>query len=445
MNNLGKVPPQSPEAERSVLGAVMLDREALLTVMEILRTEDFYREAHRLIYAAILDLNERREAVDLLTVTEELRRRNELEAVGGASYLTSLTGDVPSAANAGHYARLVAQKATLRALARAATRITEMALTETDAVDQILDEAERLIFEVSGGRTRSGFVAIKEVLLKTFEHLEQLHARKGEVTGVPTFHDLDRLLSGLQPSDLIICAARPGMGKTSFCLNIAQQVAVKQKLPVAIFSLEMSCGQVVQRMLSATAMVDQHHMRTGYLKEDDWARLVNAAGILGEAPIFIDDTPAISALEVRAKARRLQMESGLGLVIVDYLQLMQAHRRVDNRHQEIALISRSMKALARELDAPVLVLSQLNRGVEQRQNKRPVMADLLESGAIEADADVVIFLYRPQYYDPDTDKKGIAEVNVAKHRNGPVGTVEMAFLPEFTKFVDLAPEMAMQE
>lgn len=438
-----KIPPQSLEAEQSVLGAMMLDREALLAVLEILRVEDFYREAHRLIYRAILDLNERGEAVDLLTVTEELRRQGKLEVVGGAAYLTSLTGDVPSVANAGYYARLVAEKATLRALLQAAGRITELALSEAGEVDQILDEAERLIFEVAGGRRRSGFVPIKEVLLQTFEQLERLSAHKGEVTGIPTFHDLDRLLSGLQASDLIICAARPGMGKTSFCLNIAQQVAVKQRLPVAIFSLEMSREQVVQRMLAAEAMVEQHRLRTGFLSEDDWARLVNAAGILGEAPIYIDDTPAISAMEVRAKARRLQAESGLGLVVVDYLQLMQAHRRVDSRQQEIALISRAMKALARELHVPVMVLSQLNRGVEQRQDKRPIMADLLESGAIEADADVIIFLYRPQYYDPNTDKKGIAEVIVAKHRNGPVGTVEMAFLPEFTKFVDLAPEPAL--
>ncbi len=437
-----KLPPQSLEAEQSVLGAMMLDREALLNALEILKVEDFYREAHRLVYRAILDLNERSEAVDLLTVTEELRRQGQLEIVGGAAYLTSLTGDVPSVANAAYYARLVAQKATLRALVQAAGRITELALSEAGEVDQILDEAERLVFEVAGGRRRSGFVLIKDVLLQTFAQLERLSAHKGEVTGVPTFHDLDRLLSGLQPSDLIICAARPGMGKTSFCLNIAQQVAVKQKLPVAIFSLEMSRDQLVQRLLAAEAMVEQHRLRTGFLSEDDWARLVNAAGILGEAPIYIDDTPAISALEVRAKARRLQAESGLGLVMVDYLQLMQAHRRVDSRQQEIALLSRAMKSLARELNVPVMVLSQLNRGVEQRQDKRPVMADLLESGAIEADADVIIFLYRPQYYDPDTERKGIAEVIVAKHRNGPVGMVEMAFLPEFTKFVDLAPEPA---
>ncbi|BCV20085.1 replicative DNA helicase [Moorella sp. Hama-1] len=437
-----RIPPQSVEAEQSVLGAIMLDREALYDVLESLKVEDFYREAHRMIYRVILDLNEKGEAIDLLTVTEELRRRGQLEAVGGVAYLTTLTGEVPSVANAGYYARLVAEKAALRSLVRAAAQITDLAFNESGSIDQILDEAERLIFEVAGGRRQNGFVLIKDLLLQTFEQLERLSSHKGEVTGVPTFHDLDRLLSGLQPSDLIICAARPGMGKTSFCLNIAQQVAVKEKLPVAIFSLEMSREQLVQRMLAAEAMVEQQRLRTGFLTEDDWARLVNAAGILGEAPIYIDDTPAISALEVRAKARRLQAESGLGLVVVDYLQLMQAHRRVDSRQQEIALISRAMKALARELNVPVLVLSQLNRGVEQRQDKRPVMADLLESGAIEADADVIIFLYRPQYYDPDTDKKGIAEVIVAKHRNGPVGTVEMAFLPEFTKFVDLAPEPA---
>ncbi|MGI9861054.1 replicative DNA helicase [Moorella naiadis] len=437
-----RIPPQSVEAEQSVLGAIMLDREALYDVLESLKVEDFYREAHRMIYRVILDLNEKGEAIDLLTVTEELRRRGELEVVGGVAYLTALTGEVPSVANAGYYARLVAEKAALRTLVRAAAQITDLAFNENGSIDQILDEAERLIFEVAGGRRQNGFILIKDILLQTFEQLERLSSHKGEVTGVPTFHDLDRLLSGLQPSDLIICAARPGMGKTSFCLNIAQQVAVKEKLPVAIFSLEMSREQLVQRMLAAEAMVEQQRLRTGFLTEDDWARLVNAAGILGEAPIYIDDTPAISALEVRAKARRLQVESGLGLVVVDYLQLMQAHRRVDSRQQEIALISRAMKALARELNVPVLVLSQLNRGVEQRQDKRPVMADLLESGAIEADADVIIFLYRPQYYDPDTDKKGIAEVIVAKHRNGPVGTVEMAFLPEFTKFVDLAPEPA---
>jgi len=435
-----KMPPQSLEAEQSVLGAIMLDREALLAVLEILRPEDFYREAHRVIYRAIIDLYERNEAVDMLTVTEELRRQGLLEAAGGVAYLADLTGEVPNVAHAEYYAQMVKDAATLRSLVQAASKIIDMAMEQAQEVEQILDEAERLIFEVTGGKRRSGFAHIKDVLVQTFSHLEKISSRDSKVTGVPTFADLDRILSGLQPSDLIICAARPGMGKTSFCLNIAQQVAVKHKLPVAIFSLEMSKEQVVQRMLAAEAMVEQHRLRTGRLTQEDWERLIEAAKVLGEAPIYIDDTPGISALEVRAKARRLQSEVGLGLVVVDYLQLMRSHRRVDNRQQEIALISRALKSLAREINVPVLVLSQLNREVEQRQNKRPVMADLRESGAIEADADVIIFLYRPEYYDPDTEKRGVAEVIVAKHRNGPVGTVEMAFLPEYTKFVDLAQE-----
>jgi len=435
-----RMPPQSLEAEQSVLGAIMLDREALLAVLEILRPEDFYREAHRVIYRAIIDLYERHEAVDMLTVTEELRRQGLLEAAGGVAYLADLTGEVPNVAHAEYYAQMVKDAATLRSLVQAANKIIDMAMEQAQEVGDILDEAERLIFEVTGGRRRSGFAHIKDVLVQTFSHLEKISSRDSKVTGVPTFADLDRILSGLQPSDLIICAARPGMGKTSFCLNIAQQVAVKHKLPVAIFSLEMSKEQVVQRMLAAEAMVEQHRLRTGRLTQEDWERLIEAAKVLGEAPIYIDDTPGISALEVRAKARRLQSEVGLGLVVVDYLQLMRSHRRVDNRQQEIALISRALKSLAREINVPVLVLSQLNREVEQRQNKRPVMADLRESGAIEADADVIIFLYRPEYYDPDTEKRGVAEVIVAKHRNGPVGTVEMAFLPEYTKFVDLAQE-----
>ena len=432
-----KMPPQSLEAEQSVLGAIMLDREALLAVLEILRPEDFYREAHRVIYRAIIDLYERNEAVDMLTVTEELRRQGLLEAAGGVAYLADLTGEVPNVVHAEYYAQMVKDAATLRSLVQAASKIINMAIEQPQEVEQVLDEAERLVFEVTGGRRRSGFAHLKDVLIQTFSHLEKISNRDSKVTGVPTFAVLDRILAGLQPSDLIICAARPGMGKTSFCLNIAQQVAVKHKLPVAIFSLEMSKEQVVQRMLAAEAMVEQHRLRTGRLTQEDWERLIKAAKVLGEAPIYIDDTPGISALEVRAKARRLQSEVGLGLVVVDYLQLMRSHRKVDTRQQEIALISWALKSLAREINVPVLALSQLNREVEQRQNKRPVMADLRESGAIEADADVIIFLYRPEYYDPNTKKKKIAEVIIAKHRNGPVGTVEMAFLPEYTKFVEL--------
>ncbi|MDN5348474.1 MAG: replicative helicase [Clostridia bacterium] len=440
MSTLERLPPQSLEAEQSVLGAILLSPDALLKAAEILRPEDFYREAHRTIFRTALELHEKGEAVDLLTVTESLRRRGELEQVGGASYLTALVDAVPSVANVGYYARIVAEKAVLRALIQAASYITEAAYTESDEPARLLAEAERLIFEIGRGQQQSSFVHVRDLLQEVFARLEHLAQNKGGVTGLPTFQDLDKLLSGLQPSDLIICAARPGMGKTSFCLNIAQNVAVKHKVPVAIFSLEMSRDQVAQRLLAAEAMVDQQKLRTGFLSEEEWARLVQAAGVLAEAPIYVDDTPAISPLEVRAKARRLHAEVNLGLIIIDYLQLMHAHRRVDSRQQEIAFISRALKSLARELNVPVIVLSQLNRGVEQRQDKRPIMADLLESGAIEADADVVIFLYRPQYYDPETDRKGIAEVIVAKHRNGPVGTVDMAFLPEFTKFVDLVPD-----
>lgn len=434
------LPPQSIEAEQAVLGSLLLSKEALYTVAEILKPKDFYREANSIIYEVILDLMYAGEPVDLLTVTENLRQKGKLEQAGGASYLAALADAVPSAAHAAYYAKIVEEKAILRDLIQGATEIIRRCYAGEEEGEKILDEAEKIIFEVARRRSREGFVPIKELLQKIFARLEHLSTHRGEVTGLPTFRDLDRLLSGLQWGDMIICAARPGMGKTSFCLNIAQNVAVKYKLPVAIFSLEMSKEQVAERMLAAAAQVSPHKLRCGYLEEADWQRLVEAVGPLSEAPLFIDDTPAQSVMEVRAKARRLKAEENLGLVIIDYLQLMQGHSRADNRQQEVAQISRALKALARELEVPVLILSQLNRGVEQRQDKHPVMADLLESGAIEADADVVIFLYRPEYYDPETEKKGIAEVIVAKHRNGPVGTVEMAFLAEFTKFVDLARE-----
>ncbi|GAW93716.1 replicative DNA helicase [Calderihabitans maritimus] len=435
-----KVPPHSLDAEQSVLGSLLIEPQAVYSVMEILRPDDFYREAHKIIYEVILALTDRGEPVDLVMVTEELRRRGSLEKVGGASYIAGLSSAVPTAANVEYYARIVAEKALFRKLINAATQIAQKGYEESDDAFQLLDWAEQLIFEIAQQQNREGFKTIKEVLMETFERLERLSQQKGEVIGIPTFKDLDRLLSGLQKGDLIICAARPGMGKTSFCLNIAQNVAIKHKIPVAIFSLEMSKEQLVQRMISAEAMIDQHKLRTGYLSQEDWSRLVAAVGPLSEAPIYIDDTPAMNVLELRAKSRRLKAEHSLGLIVVDYLQLLQAHRRTDSRQQEIAQISRALKALAREMEVPVLTLSQLNRGVEQRQDKRPIMADLLESGAIEADADVVLFLFRPEYYNPDTDKKGIAEVIVAKHRNGPTGTVELGFLSQYTKFVDLARE-----
>lgn len=437
---LEKVPPQNLEAEQAVLGSILLDSQSLYVVMEFLRPEDFYLEAHRVLYQVFLEMADRGQAVDAVTVAAELTRRGLVEKVGGASYLASLAGTVPTAANIAHYSRIVADKGLLRALIRAGTEIVEKAYAEEEDPDQLLDTAEAMIFGLSRTRSRQGPVPIGELLQGTFNRLEFLIGHKGEVTGVPTFRELDKYLSGLQPSDLIICAARPGMGKTSFCLNIAQGAAQRHGIPVLIFSLEMSAQQVAERLLAAAAMVDQHKLRTGFLNEAEWKSLVDTVGPLSTAPIFVDDTPAATAMEIRAKARRLKAEHDIGLVVVDYLQLMRSYSRVENRQQEVAGMSRALKALARELGVPVLVLSQLNRGVESRQDKRPVMADLLESGAIEADADVVLFLYRPEYYDRETDKKGIAEVIIGKHRNGPVGMVELGFFAEYTRFVDLAPE-----
>ncbi|MCR4420740.1 MAG: replicative DNA helicase [Clostridia bacterium] len=440
MADLNRPLPHSLEAEQAVLGAMLVDREAIYLAVESLRPEDFYHEAHRLLFQAIIGMGDRGEAVDLVTVVEELRRLGWLEKVGGMAYVASLGQSVPSASNTPYYARIVREKALLRGLIQVGQKIIQRCYEEGEDPQELLDEAERMVFALGQREIREGLTSVKELIAAALERLERLSQNQGEVTGLPTFKDLDRLLAGLQPSDLIICAARPGMGKSSFCLNIAQSIALRYHLPVAIFSLEMSKAQVAERLIASTAMIDQHRLRTGYLTDEDWERLSQALGTLAEAPIYIDDSPAATVLEVRAKTRRLQAERGLGLVVVDYLQLMRGHGRFDNRQQEIAQISRGLKGLAREINVPVLVLSQLNRGVEQRQDKRPIMADLLESGAIEADADVVLFLYRPEYYDPHTDRRGIAEVIVAKHRNGPVGTVELAFLPEYTKFVDLARE-----
>jgi replicative DNA helicase len=434
---LGRVPPQNIEAEQAVLGALLIDGDALYRVMEHLSPGDFYRHGHQLIYQIMLRINEENEPVDLVTLTDELIKTGQLDKAGGATYLASLADAVPTAANVEYYAKIVAEKALLRSLIDTSAQIAQKGYEAGQEVSELIDEAEQMIFSVSQKKNRTGFVPIKEILLETFERIEKLAQQKSSVTGIPTFKELDRLLSGLQKSDLIICAARPAMGKTSFCLNVAQNAAARHKIPVAVFSLEMSKDQLVQRMLCADAMVDQQKMRSGFLAEDDWAKLAAAVGPLAEAPIFIDDTPAISVLEVRAKARRLMGEHGLGLIVIDYLQLMTSHRRAENRQQEIAQLSRTLKALARELNIPVLCLSQLNRGVEQRQDKRPMLSDLLESGSIEADADVVMFIYRDDYYNQESTKQNIAEIIVAKHRHGPVGTVELAFLKEFTRFFNL--------
>ncbi|MCR6545542.1 replicative DNA helicase [Dehalobacterium formicoaceticum] len=436
---LERIPPQNVDAEQALLGALMLDGDAIFHVVEHVRTSDFYKDAHRIIFDCFLTLNERNEPVDLVTLVEELRRRGDLEKVGGLSYVAALANAVPTAANATYYAKIVAEKALLRSLISVSTKIAQHGYEQDLEAAELIDEAEKMIFSVTQRKTRDGFVAMRDVVVEAFEQIGRTKAQDG-VTGLPTFRNLDYYLSGLQKSDLVIVAARPAMGKTSFCLNIAQNLGVKHDKTVAIFSLEMSKGQLAQRMLCGEARVDQSKVRTGYVNEEEWGRLSVALAPLAEAKIYLDDTPGITVMEMRAKARRLKAEKGLDLIVIDYIQLMQGNRRSENRQQEISEISRSLKALARELDVPVMALSQLSRAVEQSADKRPNLSHLRESGALEQDADIVIFIHRPEYYDPDTEQRGIAEIIVAKHRNGPVGTAELAFIKEYTKFMDLAKE-----
>ncbi|MFA5881091.1 MAG: replicative DNA helicase [Eubacteriales bacterium] len=436
---LEKIPPQNLDAEQSVLGAMLIDHEAVAKAIETLRPQDFYRDANAHIYEAIVNLFDRSEAVDLITLSEELRQSGLLDQVGGVSYVAGLANSVPTSANVEYYARIVQEKSLLRSLISASTRIAQMGYEGDEEIESLLDKAEQMIFEVSQRKTNSGFVPLKTILMQTFERIEFLYQSKGGITGVPSgYTNLDKLTSGFQNSDLIIVAARPSMGKTSLCLNIAQHASVRKKLPVALFSLEMSREQLVTRMLCGEAMVDQQKVRTGKLTDEDWQKLTQAAGPLSQAPLFIDDSPGVSVVEMRAKCRRLKSEHGLSLVVLDYLQLMQGSRRSENRQQEISDISRSLKALARELQVPVIALSQLSRAVEQRQEKKPMMSDLRESGSLEQDADLVMFIYRDEYYKQDeSEKRGIAEIIVAKQRNGPTGSVELGFLKEYTKFVNL--------
>lgn len=435
---LDRVPPQNLEAERSTLGAMFLEKDAIYRAMEIIKPEDFYKDGHALIYQVVLDLTNKGEPVDLVTVTEELRQREALEKVGGITYLTELANTVPTAAHVEYYARIIEEKALLRNLIHAATEIVGMGYDGQEEVEKILDEAEKKIFSIANRRAGRTIVSLKNILIEAFEQIEKLYESHGAVTGVPTgFSDLDRFTAGLQPSDLIILAARPSMGKTTFALNIAENAAAHLQIPVAVFSLEMSKEQLAMKLLCAEAGVDNQRIRTGNLAEEDWPRLSHALGRLSEAKMFIDDSPNVSALEIRAKARRIQAEYGLGLIVIDYLQLMQGRGRTESRQQEVSEISRSLKALARELSVPVLALSQLSRAVEMRQNKRPSLADLRESGSLEQDADLVCFLYREDYYEPETEKKGITELIIAKHRNGPIGTIDLLFQKEFSKFVGL--------
>jgi len=435
---IDRVPPYNLEAEQALLGSMMIDREAVYIAMETVQADYFYKEAHRIIYNALLNLEARGEPVDMITLTEELRQENNLEKVGGVSYIATLANMVPTAANARYYANIVEEKAILRSLIRFANNLASRCYEDVEDTHELLDSAEQNILEIAGRRNIGGLVPIKQVLGDTLEKIEYLSSKKGSITGVPSFFtDLDNMTSGWQPSDLIIVAARPSMGKTSFCLNIALNAAIRAKTPVAIFSLEMSREQLVQRLMSSEAMIDQHKLRTGRLLDEEWVRLTKAVQPLSTANLYIDDTPAISILELRARARRLKAEKGLGLIVIDYLQLMQLGRRNENRQQEISEISRSLKALARELNVPVIALSQLSRAVEQTSEKKPALSHLRESGALEQDADLVMFIYRDEYYNPNTDRPGIAELIIAKHRNGPTGTVELGFIKEFTKFVNL--------
>ncbi len=435
-----KLPPQHIEAEQSILGGILIENEAINRVTEILDADDFYRDGHRKIFNALINLSERDEPADLITLTNELRKIDQLDSIGGASYLASLIDSVPTAANIQYYARIVKEKAILRKLIQTSTEIITQSYEDRGDVEGFLDEAERSIFEISEKRVRPSFYPIREIVKESFATIEKLFKKKEAVTGVPSgFKELDRLTAGFQPSDLIIIAGRPSMGKTAFCLDVAEYAAIDNKIPVAIFSLEMSKEQLVIRMLCSQAHVEGTRLRTGYLNESDWPKLTIAAGSLSESPIYIDDTAALSVLEMRAKARRLKADHGLGMLIVDYLQLMKGRARVESRQQEISEISRSLKALAKELNIPVIAVSQLSRKTEERTGNRPQLSDLRESGAIEQDADLILFIYRDEVYnkDPDNPNRGKAEVIIGKQRNGPIGKIDLAFLDKFTTFKDL--------
>jgi replicative DNA helicase len=435
-----KLPPQNLEAEQSVLGGILIENEAINRVMEILDADDFYRDGHRKIFNALINLSERDEPADLITLTNELRKIDQLDSIGGASYLASLIDSVPTAANIEYYAKIVKEKSILRKLIQTSTEIITQSYEDRGDVEVFLDEAERAIFDISEKRVRPSFYSIRDVVKESFKTIERLFQKKELITGVPSgFKELDRMTAGFQPSDLIIIAGRPSMGKTAFCLNVAQYAAIENKIPVAVFSLEMSKEQLVIRMLCSEAHVEGTRLRTGFLNESDWPKLTIAAGNLSEAPIYIDDSAALSVLELRAKARRLKSERGLGMLIIDYLQLMKGRVKVESRQQEISEISRSLKALAKELNIPVIAVSQLSRKTEERTGNRPQLSDLRESGAIEQDADLILFIYRDEVYNrsEDNPNRGKADVIIGKQRNGPIGKIELAFLDKFTTFKDL--------
>ena len=437
---LGKIPPHDIEAEQAILGSMLTDKDAVISAIEVLKEDMFYRDDNKTIYSAILSLYAKAEPIDIITVKAELVSNGMFEKVGGLEYLVALPEKVPTTANVEKYIRIVEEKAMLRSLIKYANEMVALGYDETEEVDSIMEIAEKKIFDLSQKKNQRGYTSIKDVLVESFAELERLYNQKGAITGVPTgFADLDSRTSGFHKSDLVIIAARPAMGKSAFAINIATNAALQANVPVIIFNLEMSKEQVGNRILCSEAMVDSNKVRTGKIEEEEWVKLATASGRLSEAPIYIDDTPGITVTEIRAKCRKLKMEKGIGLVVIDYLQLVQGSgKKNSSREQEISEISRSLKILAKELEVPVIALSQLSRAAEQRkEDHRPMLSDLRESGAIEQDADIVIFLYRDDYYNENSEKKNVAEVILAKHRGGSTGTVELAWLGNYTKFANL--------
>lgn len=444
-----KVPPNSIEAEQSLIGGLMQDNEAWDKVADLIIAEDFYRKDHRLIFKAIADLAEDGHPCDVVTVSEILGNRSELDAAGGLEYLATLTNETPGAANVRSYAKILRERSTLRSLISAGNEISGNAfVSDGRSAAELVDEAERLVFEIAekGSRGKAGFKSLKQILPDAVDRIDLLHQSGGDITGIPTgFAEFDKLTAGLQPGDLVIIAGRPSMGKTTLAINIAENAAIGARIPTAVFSMEMPSQQLAFRMISSLGRVDQTHLRTGKFPDEDWSRINTAVQLMSDAPIYIDDSPALSPTEIRARARRLKRESNLGLIVLDYLQLMQVHGNTENRATEISEISRSLKALAKELSLPIIALSQLNRSVEQRQDKRPVMSDLRESGAIEQDADLIVFIYREEVYKPDTPRKGIADISIAKQRNGPIGEFPLTFVGRFTKFENWVPDSYADE
>ena len=436
---LEKLPPQNLEAEMAVLGSMLMDVDAISIATESLDKDSFYKDTHKKIFEAIRDLYNANKAVDIITLTDELKRNETLDEIGGASFLTALVNSVPTSANINHYVSIVKERYILRTLINNSTKIISICYESEGNVDEVVDSAERFIFEVSDRKHHGSYLHLKEIIKDSIENIDRLYQKKAHITGIPTgFIDFDSKTSGLQESDLIVIAGRPSMGKSALALGIAEYAGVIEKIPLAFFSLEMSKEQLVQRMLCAHAKVDAHKVRTGYLSPSDWPRLTAAAGKLSEAPIFIDDSPAISVMELRAKARRLKAHQDIKLIILDYMQLMRGSGHEENRQQEISDISRSLKSLARELSVPVVAISQLSRAVEARTDHRPQLSDLRESGAIEQDADVVVLILREEYYRPSPENEGIAEVIIAKQRNGPVGSMKLTFIKEYTRFENIA-------